>query len=153
MLRDLVIAGEVPIVGVYATPADYEAETGNAITRFNEAPTLRARVAAGELPPVEERLPVEPLVCVPVEGIGEYGGFWRKIYLRALLQTNCGTPWSRIPSTIRRTYKTLEPNVFKGWEVNDDSTVYTFFMRDGMKWSDGMPFNADAVMFGTRRLR
>ena len=32
------------------------------------------KVAAEELPPVEERLPLEPLVCVPVDGIGEYGG-------------------------------------------------------------------------------
>ena len=29
---------------------------------YQEAPQLAARVAAGELPPVEERLPEEPLV-------------------------------------------------------------------------------------------
>lgn len=34
---------------------------------------LRERVEAGELPPVEERLPVEPLV-VETPQTGEYGG-------------------------------------------------------------------------------
>ena len=30
--------------------------------RFSEAPMLAARVAAGELPPVEERIPFDPVV-------------------------------------------------------------------------------------------
>lgn len=46
-----------------------EAESG----RYQESPMLRERVEAGELPPVEERLPDEPLV-VDVPEVGEYGG-------------------------------------------------------------------------------
>ena len=42
-------------------------------SRYQEAPMLRERVQAGELPPVEERLPDEPLV-VDVPEVGEYGG-------------------------------------------------------------------------------
>ena len=42
-------------------------------SRYQEAPMLRERVEAGELPPVEERLPDEPLV-VDVPEVGEYGG-------------------------------------------------------------------------------
>ena len=41
---------------------------------FNEAPMLAAKVKAGELPPVSERLPDNPLVVVPLEEIGNYGG-------------------------------------------------------------------------------
>ena len=37
---------------------------------YNEAPMLRTLVAAGELPPVEERLPEEPLVLKPFKEIG-----------------------------------------------------------------------------------
>ena len=37
---------------------------------------LASLVAAGKLPPVEERLPVEPPVVEPVERIGQYGGAW-----------------------------------------------------------------------------
>ena len=39
---------------------------------------LRVKVAAGELPPVEKRLPEEPLVVKPYEKIGQYGGTWRR---------------------------------------------------------------------------
>ncbi len=39
---------------------------------FTEAPSLAARVAAGELPPVEERLPLNPAVMVPIESVGTY---------------------------------------------------------------------------------
>ena len=44
---------------------------------YGEAPMLAALVEAGELPPVEERLPASPLVIAPYERIGEYGGEWR----------------------------------------------------------------------------
>ena len=40
---------------------------------YNESPMLAALVAKGELPPVDERLPIEPLVKVAPE-IGRYGG-------------------------------------------------------------------------------
>ena len=39
-----------------------------------EAPQLAAMVKAGTLPPVEERLPAEPLVVSAVDSIGKYGG-------------------------------------------------------------------------------
>ena len=45
--------------------ADYTAATGNTITSFSEAPMLAEMVAAGDLPPVEERLPDDPYVVVP----------------------------------------------------------------------------------------
>ena len=35
-------------------------------------------MAAGELPPVDERLPLEPLVVPVVEEIGQYGGTWQR---------------------------------------------------------------------------
>jgi len=52
--------------------------------QYNEAPMLAEKVAKGELPPVEERLPENPLVIEPVEGIGQYGGTWHKIDHRIL---------------------------------------------------------------------
>src|SRR5687768_10549651 len=42
-----------------------------------QAPMLDAMVESGELPPLEERLPTNPLVVEPVESIGTYGGTWR----------------------------------------------------------------------------
>src|SRR5690606_25044342 len=39
-----------------------------------EAPSLRRLVGAGELPPLEERLPENPMVVEPHEKPGPYGG-------------------------------------------------------------------------------
>jgi len=48
---------------------------------YSEAPALAERAASGELPPVAERLPQNPLVVEPVERVGEYGGAWRTALL------------------------------------------------------------------------
>ena len=53
-------------------------QAGNHV-KFNEAPMLKALVSAGKLPPVDQRLPEEPLVINPVEEIGQYGGTWRRL--------------------------------------------------------------------------
>ena len=39
------------------------------------------------------------------------------------------------------------PNVIKSYEVSDDYKVWTFKLREGMKWSDGDDFNADDITF------
>ncbi|WP_366194030.1 hypothetical protein [Meridianimarinicoccus marinus] len=38
---------------------------------FQEAPMLSERVAAGDLPPVEERLPAQPEVITPLDEVGQ----------------------------------------------------------------------------------
>jgi hypothetical protein len=48
------------------------------ITTYGEAPALADMVASGALPPVEERLPENPLVVLPVKSVGEYGGIWHR---------------------------------------------------------------------------
>ncbi len=40
---------------------------------YSEAPMLAEMVAAGDLPPIDERLPANPLVLEGMEGIGHYG--------------------------------------------------------------------------------
>ena len=54
---------------------------------FTEAPMLAERVRKGELPPVSERLPENPLVVVPVEEIGRYGGTLRRALTGDIVQT------------------------------------------------------------------
>ena len=56
----------------------------------NESPMLWAAVAVGELPPLEERLPQNPLVLEPLEEIGVYGGTLRRgsAFLSAYLSEN-----------------------------------------------------------------
>src|SRR6201990_938167 len=48
--------------------------------KFQEAPMLADLVKAGKLPPVEQRIPAEPLVWQPLDEIGKYGGTWRRAF-------------------------------------------------------------------------
>ncbi len=115
-------------------------------TTFSEAPELAERVAAGELPPVEERLPEEPLIIPPIERIGQYGGTWRRGFT--------GYDTNNVDRIIHDHViyfdidgYTLMPHIAKGWEISEDGTTFTFHLRRGMKWSDGAPFTADDFVF------
>jgi len=39
------------------------------------------------------------------------------------------------------------PNLAKSWEISEDNLRYTFFLREGVHWSDGHPFTAEDVVF------
>jgi peptide/nickel transport system substrate-binding protein len=39
----------------------------------------------------------------------------------------------------------LRPGLATSWEKNEDATEWTFHLREGVKFQDGAPFNADAV--------
>ena len=55
--------------------------------------------------------------------------------MRGLLRWT--TDWSRAsPTTSPET-----------WEANEDGSEYTFYLREGMKWSDGEPFTAHDIQF------
>lgn len=98
--------------------------------------------------PITERLPEEPLVVVPYDSIGKYGGT-----LRGLSNaTRAGTSdflSLRHANLVRYSddLATIVPNVAKGWEWNDDYTQLTFFLRKGHRWSDGAPFTSADVKF------
>lgn len=118
-----------------------------AAAKYNEAPQLAELVKAGKLPPVEERLPENPMVLTPIEKIGKYGGDLRTAIVgghMADMQRYQGyegllrwaPDWSQ-----------PIPNVAESWEANEEATEYTFHLRKGMKWSDGHPFTADDILF------
>jgi len=140
-------AGEKPLWG-WATVADYEVATGETLPAFSEAPVLAERVAAGELPPVAERLPLEPIVDNPFESVGTYGGRMTMGQVSA----GIGYPASNFTTfeslfSLARDGVTIVPNIAKGWEFNEDGTSFTIFLREGHRWSDGDPFDADDIMF------
>ena len=140
-------AQEESRVGQFPTIVEYEEVTGKSITEFSEAPALSKLVEQGELLPVEERLPAEPAVVEPVEEIGEYGGNWRKSVMnRGDMMLNARVGYEPLVRWDRTGAKVI-PNVAKGWEMSDEGAVYTFYLREGMKWSDGEPFTADDIMF------
>ncbi len=114
---------------------------------YSEAPMLAEMVSAGTLPPLSERLPENPYVVEPLE-IGQYGGTWRR------LMTGVGDD-----GNLERTasyeglvrwdteYNQVIPNVAERWNVSEDGREFTFYLRPGMRWSDGVPFTADDIRF------
>jgi peptide/nickel transport system substrate-binding protein len=52
-----------------------------------------------------------------------------------------------------RDNKTLTPLIAKSWDVNDDSTEYTFHLDPAAKFSDGSPVESKDVAFSLLRLK
>lgn len=136
--------------------ADFEAEYGVELTAFNEPPMLKEKVDAGELPPVAERLPENPVVSIPLMEIGTYGGelHWVEFtidYDHYLRHVNQVSLLELVPEKGTARYKWLGgkimPGVFESWNVSDDSTTFEFTIRKGLKWSDGQPVTTEDIRF------
>lgn len=116
-------------------------------SKYHQAPELAALVRQGKLPPVDKRLPQDPLVVKPVKSIGEYGGTWHIGQVGGDL-TNMDR-YQGYEGLVRWSPKWdgILPNLATHWTVNADATQYTFYLRKGIKWSDGIPFTAGDIMF------
>ena len=44
------------------------------------------------------------------------------------------------------------PGQAASWDISEDGTVYTFHLRDGITWTDGVPVTADDFVFAFQRL-
>lgn len=121
------------------------------VGRFTESPTLIARVEAGELPPVEERLPKDPKIAnemdVPLE-TGKHGGTirrhrwvpdWDAPTFCMVNEPLINTPGIKA--------EVITPNILKDYSVSDDYKEFTFSMREGLRWSDGEPVTTRDVSF------
>ncbi len=116
------------------------------VSKFNEAPMLAEKVKAGELPPVDERLPENPYVIEAPE-VGQYGGVWR----RGFVGPSDRNGLIRIvnDSLVRFSVDgaSVEMKYAESVTPNDTFTEWTIKLRKGGKWSDGVPFTADDIMF------
>jgi peptide/nickel transport system substrate-binding protein len=116
--------------------------------KYQEAPQLAEMVAAGTLPPVEERLPENPIVVKAIESIGQYGGTWYRGW-RGIKDFHCYgrlvyEPMLRWP---RDPKDPVQPGLAEKWEWSDDGKELTLYLRKGLKWSDGAPFTVDDIIF------
>ncbi|MCM2293084.1 ABC transporter substrate-binding protein [Allorhizobium sp. BGMRC 0089] len=116
---------------------------------YKEAPMLDALVKAGKLPPVEARLPQQPLVETMVERVGVYGGERTGGMVggndRNMLAKLTG--YEPLMAWDREWSGKIIPNVALGYTASPDASSFTFNLRKGMKWSNGMDFTAADIAF------
>lgn len=123
---------------------------GSEVTEYKESPYLKDK----GLPPVEERLPKEPMVARSMPEsqiqyeIGSYGGTLRSAShtqaFDALVFCMQNDPLLESPGLLG---EEIQENVLKGFEVSSDQKEFTFYMREGLKWSDGEPVTVEDVRF------
>jgi len=109
-----------------------------------ETPSLAPLVAAGKLPPVEQRVPESPLISRldgPGKSLGKPGG-----ELRTLIGGSKDTRLLVVYGYARlvgfNTKSEIEADILERFETRDDK-VFTLHLRPGHRWSDGHPFTAE----------
>ncbi|HEY9011966.1 MAG TPA: ABC transporter substrate-binding protein [Devosia sp.] len=138
-----------------------------ALPEYHEPEYVKSMVDDGVLPPVKDRLPKEPMVYktgnMP-DGVGVYGDVMRHVIggrpqgWNFLAGNNQG--WGGIDigmyECLTRTGPLFEvkaedlqpmPNLAKSWEWSEDGHQLTMHLIEGAKWSDGVPFTSEDVMF------
>lgn len=140
--------------------------TYKALDSYTEPEWVSELVADGVLPPVEERLPLEPRVILESgmsDGLGVYGGVWRDFSACPTEGYNRGAGqsagWFGIEAAafasllksgpIYRRSDALEPLPYlaKSWEWSEDGFELTMNLIEGAKWSDGHPFTTEDILF------
>ena len=112
---------------------------------YTEAEMLKALVDRGELPAVEMRLPKQENIVVE-SGItpGVYGEDVQ--FATETAETLTGALVSE--GLFRYAQDgTIAPNIAKSYTVNSDFTKYTIYLREGLRWSDGVLFTSDDCIF------
>ena len=112
---------------------------------YSEAPSLAKKVAAGKLPPVEDRLPFNPRKLNFKNlglKIGKYGGSIRMLMARAKDARQMSVyGYSRLVGYHPKTFE-LEADILESFEVKE-GRKFTFELRRGHKWSDGQPLTSE----------
>ena len=112
--------------------------------QYVETPSLAERVAGGELPPVEHRLPERPSVAPLAAGglsPGRHGGELRLLMGRAKdVRLMVVYGYARLVG-YDRDYRHV-PDLLEGVDV-EEGRIFTLRLRPGHRWSDGHPFTAE----------
>ncbi len=148
------VAEDTPSSEEGTTASDVVSEPG-----IVQKDPFQTKVDAGELPPLEERLPINPLVVGPGLLVSEedqpdwtpgvHGGTLRTAFTSAfglsgeLLVMNLEPIIAAPGIDVQGFYG----NLAESFEVNDDASIFTFTLRKGLKWSDGEPVTTADVAF------
>ena len=136
-----------------------------AFDEYCEPEWVTKLVEEGKLPPVAERLPKEPAVYKEgfySDGVGEYGGIWRDVWAvpTAGWNYNAGVVqgWFGLEAIVQEEPLntgamflsegvTPIPFLAKSYEWSEDGMSLTMNLIEGAKWSDGVEFTTEDIMF------
>ena len=128
-----------PTAAEAAPTAAEAAPTTAPASKYQEAPMLAAKVEAGELPSVDERLPVEPLVVGPGLLIAEEDLDWEPGTFGGTLRfVHAGVDWNpdifimdneNLLAAPGIGLDGLYPNLVQSYQVSEDNTEFTFTLR------------------------
>lgn len=139
----------------------------HSLETMNQPAWMDEMVEAGTLPPLEDRVPAEPLVFnaeIMPDGAGEYGGVFRHVIGGRPQGWNWTAGqhqgWGGINYTVQECLTRTGPmyllddsqveplpNLARSWEWSEDGHSLTMHLIEGARWSDGDPFDADDIMF------
>ena len=109
-----------------------------------DPPMFAEAVKAGKLPPVEQRVPLEPSI-VTFDGttrvIGRHGGMITQLMERSSdIKRMSAFGYTRLVG-YTPDYR-LQADILKSYEVKE-GREFTFVLRKGHRWSDGQPFTTE----------
>lgn len=129
----LLCLGLIPPAGVHAA---------------EEPPALAERVAAGELPPLAERLPMHPRQDLPDRPdwqLGRYGGTLRMLS-RGGRDARTLSVFGYTRLVVWNEQLELTPDILLDFKI-EEGRRFTFTLRRGHRWSDGTPFTSEDFRF------
>ena len=136
----------VPFYGFAGAQAEAAAEVDADVWTENQAPALAALVERGELPPLDQRIPVNPRVVTPLDEIGRYGGEARSALIGAADAAWLGRTVNYEGIVLwDKNWTEVLPGAAARFEISEDGRTFTFELRDGLRWHDGERFTSADV--------
>ena len=120
-------------------------------TKFFESPMSADLVKQGVIQPLEDRVPVpeDRMYSQPPDQIGVYGGVSRLSTTFTFLSEQALSNFGEREAD----GFTWRPFVGAEWGWTDDGRTLTFRLREGLRWSDGVPFTMDDVEWAWTALK
>jgi peptide/nickel transport system substrate-binding protein len=114
------------------------------VPALQETPFLAAKVKAGELPPVAQRVPREPMVIETLagaDGPGRSGGELTTLMaIPREVRMMVVYGYARLVGFDHNLH--LVPDLLQGVDVSE-GRIFTLKLRAGHRWSDGQPFTTE----------
>ncbi len=128
------------------TVTEMPSGTGEAVISHNgaEAEMLSKLVSEGKLWQLSGRLPKAEAVYQASEVNGQYS---ESVCMAAVADDGITGALFSEGLFALASDGSIVPNIAKGYSVNADATIYTILLREGLRWSDGVPFTADDCLF------